>query len=247
MKLTVLGGIGAYPTVAQGCSGYLVEHDGFRLLLDPGYATLPGLLALTPAAGVDAVLVTHGHPDHCADLHPLLRARALARVQTTALPLYALPGALTAVLGLDEPGLIDSSYSLESISLESISRRFTVGPFTVEARELPHFVPNVGFRIEAGGRALAYTGDTGPDPAVVALARDADLLLAEATYAGIVPERHLGNLTSAREAGTQARDAGAGRLVLTHLWPGSDPAAFLDAAQDFTGPIDIATPGLVWS
>ncbi|HEX3647003.1 MAG TPA: MBL fold metallo-hydrolase, partial [Pseudonocardiaceae bacterium] len=76
MRLTVLGGCGAWPQ-GSGCSGYLVEHNGFRLLVDPGYATLPVLLGTIAAAQVDAVLVSHGHPDHCADLNPLLRARKL--------------------------------------------------------------------------------------------------------------------------------------------------------------------------
>ena len=76
MRLTVLGGCGAWPAAGQACSGYLVEQDGFRLLVDPGYAIVPRLLELIDAAEVDAVLVSHGHPDHCADLHPLLRAPA---------------------------------------------------------------------------------------------------------------------------------------------------------------------------
>ena len=66
MRLTVLGGCGAYPEAGQACSGYLVEHDGFRLLLDLGYAVVPRLLGHLTAADVDAVFITHGHPDHCA-------------------------------------------------------------------------------------------------------------------------------------------------------------------------------------
>ena len=76
MRLTVLGGCGGWPAAGLACSGYLVEHDGFRLLIDPGYAIVPRLLAVVDAAAVDAVLVSHGHPDHCADLNPLLRGWA---------------------------------------------------------------------------------------------------------------------------------------------------------------------------
>ena len=72
--MTVLGCCGAWPAAGQACGGYLVEYDGFRLLIDPGYATLPRLLRHVAASDVDAVLVSHGHPDHCADLNPLLRA-----------------------------------------------------------------------------------------------------------------------------------------------------------------------------
>ena len=71
MRLTVLGGCGAWPAAGQACSGYLVEHEGFRLLIDPGYAILPRLLQFVQADDVDAVLVSHGHPDHWPDAEPL--------------------------------------------------------------------------------------------------------------------------------------------------------------------------------
>ena len=89
--MTVLGGCGAWPQAGQACSGFLVEQDGFRLLLDVGYATLPRLLELVDASAVDAVYVTHGHPDHCADLNPLLRARFLGPTPAAPLVAYAPP------------------------------------------------------------------------------------------------------------------------------------------------------------
>src|SRR5262249_28283382 len=159
-------------------SGYLVEHDGFRLLLDLGYATVPRLLAHVPADQVDAVFISHGHPDHCADLNPLLRARALRDDPPAPLPVYSLPGALDAVLALDRPGMLDDGYVLQDIAAGS---QFDIGPFDVQSHLLPHTVPNAGLRLTAGGRVLVYTGDSGPSPDVVELARDADLLLAEAT------------------------------------------------------------------
>ena len=101
MRLTVLGGCGAWPEPGQACSGFLLEHDGFRLLIDAGYATLPRLLQLVRPGLVDAVLISHGHPDHCADLNPLLRARVLGESGLPPLPLYAPAGALDKVLALD--------------------------------------------------------------------------------------------------------------------------------------------------
>jgi len=86
MKLTVLGGAGARPPAGGACSGYLIEHAGFRLLIDPGYATAPQLLGILAPEEIDAVLVSHGHPDHVADLNPLLRARALRDDPAPALP-----------------------------------------------------------------------------------------------------------------------------------------------------------------
>src|SRR5881409_1129783 len=110
MRMTVLGGCGAWPAAGQACSGYLVEHDGFRLLVDPGFATLPRLLEVIGADDVDAVLISHGHPDHCADLNPLLRARALPDSPPLPLPIHTLPGAVDAVLALDRPATLDGSY-----------------------------------------------------------------------------------------------------------------------------------------
>ncbi|MER6576945.1 MBL fold metallo-hydrolase [Nonomuraea sp. NPDC001023] len=149
MRITVLGGCGAWSAAGQACNGYLVEHDGFRVLVDPGYATLPRLLETTPAERVDAVLVSHGHPDHCSDLNPLL----------AALPVHAPPGALDAVLALDRRGMLAGSFELHD--LEPGTPR-ELGPFRLDAFSLPHHVPNAGLRLSAGGRVIAYTGDTGP-------------------------------------------------------------------------------------
>jgi ribonuclease BN (tRNA processing enzyme) len=242
MRLTVLGGCGAWPGEGQACSGYLVEHTGFRLLLDPGYATLPRLLAVTEAEQVDAVLVSHGHPDHCADLNPLLRARALGDAPPPPLPVHTLPGALDAVLALDGR-MLDGSYELRDFYAGTA---FEIGPFTVDTRLLPHFVPNAGIRLTVDGGVLAYTGDTGPSPDIVTLAREADVFLAEATFPEhVLPEKDSPFLSTARQAGAYAAQADVGHLVLTHLWPGIEPAeAERSARANFTGRIDVAVPGL---
>ena len=157
MRLTVLGSCGAWPDAGRACSGYLVEHDGFRLLVDVGYAVVPRLLERVTAGQVDAVVISHGHPDHCADLNPLLRARVLGDDPLPPLPVYALPGALDAVLALDRPGMLTAGYVLHELADGS---GLDLGPFALRARLLPHWVPNAGVRLAAGGRVLAYTGDT---------------------------------------------------------------------------------------
>jgi ribonuclease BN (tRNA processing enzyme) len=242
MRLTVLGGCGAWPESGQACSGYLIEHDGFRLVVDLGYATFPRLLEFAAAADIDAVLISHGHPDHCADLNPLLRARALPADPVAPLPVHALPGALDAVLALDRPGMLSEAIDQQVIRPEETMR---IGPFRVATRLLPHWLPNIGVRIEAAGAALAYTGDSGSVPQIAELARDASLLLAEATYLDQVPEDSARYLSSARAAGTWAAQAGVGMLFLTHLWPGSDRgAATAVARESYTGQVSVATAGM---
>jgi ribonuclease BN (tRNA processing enzyme) len=245
MRLTVLGGCGAWPGAGQACSGYLVEHGRFRLLIDPGYATLPRLLlTVADATEVDAVLVSHGHPDHCADLNPLLRARVFRDDPALVpLPVYAPAGALGPVLALDRPGALDDAIALREFTPGD---RLTVGPFGVRSWPLPHFMPNAGLRLEAGGRSLAYTGDTGPSPLLTELADGADVYLAEATYPWRVPPDSERYLSSGRLAGAVAREAGVGRLLLTHLQPGTEPAeAVRAAAGSFPGEIAVASAGLV--
>jgi len=243
VRLTVLGACSAWPAAGQACSGYLVEHDGFRLLVDVGYATVPQLLRHGDADEVDAVFVSHGHPDHCADLNPLLRARAMSGSPPPSLPVYAPPGALDAVLSLDRPGMLAAAIDLHEVEPGS---RLEIGPFLAETWLLPHWVPNAGVRLAAEGRVLAYTGDTGPSPYVVELARDADLLVAEATHVEEVPEDSRAFLSTAVQAGRDAAQAGARHLLLTHLWPDEDPAAARAAAEsEYDGELDVAAMGSV--
>jgi ribonuclease BN (tRNA processing enzyme) len=243
MQLTVLGGCGAWPTAVQACSGYLVDHAGFRLLIDPGYGTLPRLLDHSTVDAVDAVLISHGHPDHCADLNPLLRARALSEAPPPPLPVYAPHGAADAVLALDKPSMLAGAYHLHEFRPGD---RFGIGPFTTATWLLPHFVPNAGIRLTTPDAVLAYTGDTGPSSDIPLLAEGADLLLSEATYVHRVPTADEPYLLTARLAGLYARQAGAARLMLTHLWPGTDPQLAQEtAAESFHDTIDVASPNLV--
>lgn len=241
MRLTVLGGCGGIPEPGSACSGYLVAHEGFYLLLDPGYATFPRLIEHIPADDVGAVLVSHEHPDHCADLNPLLRARVFGGRSGERLPVFALPGALDAMLSIEPGGWLDP---VTGLSTFEAGDRFEIGPFEVETFGLPHHVPNAGFRISAGGHTLAYTGDTGTTADLVTLARDADLFLCEATHPRRVEEGvlHL----NAHDVGEYATRGGVQHLVLTHLWPGTPPEDAQEAAREaYAGHLDVARPGLV--
>ena len=243
MRLTVLGGCGAWPEAGQACSGFLVEHDGFRLLIDLGYATVPRLLELVAPEQVDAVFISHGHPDHCADLNPLLRARALRDDPAPPLPVYAPPGALDAVLALDRPAMLADAYTLHEFTPGA---SLDIGPFAAATRLLPHWMPNAGLRLTGGGTVIAYTGDTGPSPDIAQLARGADLLVADASFVDQVPADNQRYLSSALYCGQQAALAGAGHLMLTHLLPGTDHhTAWAAARAGYDGEISIATAGLV--
>lgn len=251
-RLVVLGSCGAWPETGRACSGFVVEHNGFRIILDLGYGTLPrllGVLASPIGDGIDAVVITHRHPDHMIDLHGLFRARWFGRRGAPAIPLYAPPGVLERVALLEE----DDADAVRQVFdwHETPCSSQALGPFQLNTLALPHFVPNVGIRLSGTDFALAYTGDTGPDPALADLGRDADLYIVEATSRGQQPgtppsptarQLHL----SAGDAGRAATAAGARRLMLTHFWPGNDrERTRAEAAAEFTGEILLAEEGLV--
>ncbi|GAA0208674.1 MBL fold metallo-hydrolase [Saccharothrix mutabilis subsp. mutabilis] len=236
----VLGGCGAYPEPGRACSGFLVEWDGFRVVLDLGYATLPRLLDHCPDGDVDAVVITHEHPDHCVDLHGLFRLRHYGPA-TARLPLYCPPGVLTRLAALEPEVPLTAVFDVHELP-----GRHRVGPFTLTGVPLPHYVPNAGVRLEADGVAIAYTGDTGPTPALADLGRDADLYIVDATDRVGETAQPCRNLLTAAEAGHWATRAGARRLVLTHFWPGNDRAAAVAAARaEFTGEVLTAEEDLL--
>lgn len=228
-QITVLGSCGAFPEPGRACSGFAVDWEGYRLVLDLGYETLARLLALWPDGGVDAVAITHEHPDHCIDLHGLFRMRLYGRSGGPRLPLYCPPGVLERLEGL-EPDV-----SLTDVfDVHPLPGSYQAGPLQLTGLPLPHFVPNAGIRLQAGDIALAYSGDTGPDPVLAELGRDADLFIVEATDRAGETERPERNLMTSAEAGRWARLAGARRLMVTHFWPGnSREASAAAAAEEF--------------
>ena len=175
-SLSVLGSCGAYPEPGRACSGFLVEWDDHRVVLDLGYGTLPRLLDRVPDGAVDAVVITHEHPDHCIDLHGLFRMRLYGGRREPKLPLYCTPGVLDRLSGLEPDAQLRDVFDVHLLPGE-----YSVGPFALSARSLPHFVPSSGIRLQCDGSVLAYTGDTGPDPTLAELGRDADLFVVEAT------------------------------------------------------------------
>lgn len=242
MRLTVLGCAGTFPGPDSPCSSYLVDTDGFRLLLDAGNGALGALQRHGGLLDVDAIVVSHLHGDHWLDLVPYAYARRYDPSGPAArLPLYGPPGTREAFHAVGA-GTVDEAFEVRRLAAGSSS----IGPFSVTAALTNHPVETYASRVEAGGRTLAYSADTGPSDAVAALARGADTFLCEASYldgARNPPGLHL----TGGQAGTHARQADAGRLVLTHLVPWNDPARTLEgAAATYDGPTELARSGATY-
>ena len=245
MKLTILGGGGVWPTARQACGGYLLEHENCSVLIDPGYGVLPRLLALSDVEDLDAVIISHGHLDHCADLNPLLRARVLDDLNLDPLPVYAPRGALDQVLEVDRIKRVATGAGLMP-ELDDGSV-IEIGPFSIEFARLPHHIRTVGMRVSADDHVVSYPGDSGECAERVTLAKDADLLVAEATHADSVPELDAPYLSSARQVARLALEANAHATVLTHAWPGLSAEHTLAAARsEGLGTARVALSGMIF-
>jgi ribonuclease BN (tRNA processing enzyme) len=257
VRLTIVGCSGSFPGPDSPASCYLVEAEGFRLLIDLGSGALGAVQRYASLYEIDAVCVSHLHADHCLDLCDYSVARRFhPDGPKPPLPVYAPPQAalrLGLALGADPvAGAGQDPYHgiTEIFSFTTITPGvMEIGPLRVTAAHMNHPVETFGFRLEHRGRSLAYSADTGQSDALVELARDADVLLCEASFVepaddGAPPLPEDLHLT-ARQAGQHAARAGVGQLVLTHLVPWNDRSRTLDeAGQAFTGPLSLAAPGL---
>ncbi|WP_455353512.1 MBL fold metallo-hydrolase [Streptomyces sp. SYSU K217416] len=248
MKLTVVGCSGSFPSADSACSSYLVEADGFRLLLDMGNGALGELQRHVGLYDLDAIFLSHLHADHCIDMCAYFVARYYRHEggRCDALPVYGPEGTeqrLTTAYE-DVPDEKSMSEVFDFRTLEPGS--FSLGPFQIRTDRVSHPVEAYGIRIEHDGKSLTYSGDTGVTESLNELADGTDLFLCEASFTHgkeDIPDLHL----NGREAGEQARRSNVGRLVLTHIPPWTDGQRNLaDAQAVYDGPAELARAGAVY-
>ncbi|EQD83106.1 ribonuclease BN (tRNA processing enzyme) [Saccharopolyspora erythraea NRRL 2338] len=251
MELTVLGCSGSAPAPESPSSGYLLRSGDTRLVIDLGNGTMGPLQRWTDPFDVNALLLTHLHPDHCADFAPLavyLRYRPNKPYDPTQrrMPVYApreAPSRLAALYApsAEELGQTDLSDVFEF--LEPPAEPVRVGDFEIRAFPVDHLCPTWGLRIEAEDRVFAFTGDTGPSDEIAKLAAGADVLLSEASWLDS-PDQPAGVHLSGKQAGAAAASAGVRRLLLTHYSPWTDQQALLGEAREaFDGPAELVRAG----
>lgn len=246
MRLTVIGCAGSYPNATSPASCYLVEHDGHRVLLDLGNGALGALqrhVALEWPGALDAVILSHGHVDHCVDIASLYVQRHYAPTRTRErLAVWGPSDARSRIASIY--GMADAAPLDEEFAFGELGRTTVIGPFTVTSSPAVHPVEAYSIRIEAGGRTLVYSGDTGPHDGLVEISREADLALFEASFVGT--DNPIDVHMSGAEAGGIARRAGVASLLLTHLVAWNDDATVLaEARGEFDGPIALAVPDMV--
>jgi ribonuclease BN (tRNA processing enzyme) len=256
MELEVVGVRVGSPLGAP-CPSYVVRAGGTTIRLDCGPGALDALWRSGAIGALDAILISHMHLDHMLDLAVLctpvtrlaLEHRFGARDPLALhVPAGRGPAVLIAVveaLGADRSRLDEAFALREYAPDDTVAFGEVRATFVRTAHPEPCFAP----RLTDGEATLVYGADGAATPALAAHAEGADLLLLEATYLDDGPEvEQLGHMTGA-QAGRLAREAGAGRLVLTHVmpWPEENAENVRRARAAFGGPVDLAEPGGVYA
>ena len=236
MKLHILGCSGPFPASGGACSGYLLETGDGLLQFDFGSGVLGRLTSLISPVSLDALFLSHWHFDHTSDLLPLIyRLEAEKKVLRVFAP-------------VDDNSVIRKTLlSSQSFDITDIAPgdMITVGSSSVTVGEARHPVPSVAFRVEREGKIFVYTGDTNTLPSLASFCSGCGLLLADGLFPSSVWSEAKPHL-SAELAAVLARDAGAGKLVITHLNHFFSPELLLKEALPVFSETVLASPGKVF-
>lgn len=245
MNITVLGCSGSVPGPDSPASGYLIEADGYRLLLDLGHGAFGALQRYVSPSDIDAIVISHLHADHCIDLTAYVVALRYGgdgyRRKEQRIPLVGVPGTRDRLEAAYDP--LARKLGLHQLFAFATPTASELGPFRMSYAPMNHPTPTNAVKIEYGDRSLVYSADTGECDALVQLARGANVLLCEASVGPdeeIIPDLHL----TGRQAGEHAEGAGIERLIITHVPPwNSRQVAADEAATAFDATIEIAHAG----
>jgi ribonuclease BN (tRNA processing enzyme) len=234
LAVTVLGCDGSYPGPGGATSGYLLSCDGTRVWMDAGTGTLANLQRHVAIEDVDAVVISHRHPDHWTDLEHFAVACKWV-IGRGGVPVYAPPG-LRDLMRVD---LATDALDWHHIGPD---QRVTLGPLDLSFSQTDHPVTTMAIRVDGAGRSLGYSADSGPAWGLESLGPGLHLALCEATF--LADKEGTVQHMSARQAGVTARAAAVERLVITHVGPRVNrEAARREAMVAFGGEVTVAVAG----
>ena len=234
LSITVLGCSGTYAAAGNACSGYLVRDDATSVWVDCGPGTLANLQQHVAFDAVDAVVVSHHHPDHWLEL-PVFRNALKYGSKRESVPVYGTADLRHVCEAVVEDGT-EPTFEWHRIASGDVT---VIGSLTFTFSRTDHPVETLAMRVDSGPRSLGYSSDTAAGWSLSALGPGLDLAVCEATL--LSHQEGMAPHMSGREAGLSAREAGVGRLVITHLWPTSDPADHVREAEEaFGGRVEVA-------
>ncbi len=246
MRLRILGSSGGYPAPGNPCSGFLLEHGPAKLWLDAGNGTFAELQRAADFTKLDALVLSHVHADHCADVYPLHVAIRYGVGGGFRLPLYCPPGTRETLAPLLMQGGLEELERAFDFHVVDAGDTVEIAGVRLRFLRMDHPAHTLGMRAETDAGTLTYSADTHTGADLAGFASGSDLLLCEATY----QEGKVGGPVhlTARQAGETARRAGVRELVLTHVWPPFDPRVSVEEARAAAAGLTVrwATPGEVF-
>ena len=236
MKLTVIGFWGGYPKKNAASTGYILEHEGFRLLIDCGSGVLAKLQNIIEPEEIDAAIISHYHSDHIADIGVLQHARLIQGFLGKEIPTLPIYG---HQFDQYEFAKLTHKKITEGIAYKP-SEVLTIGPLQVSFLKTDHPVPCFAMRIEAGGKVLVYTADSSFKEEFINFSRNADVLLCECNFYADQSGKSAGHMNST-DTGKLANKAKVKQLILTHLPHYRNLSDLVsEASNEFTGIIKLA-------
>lgn len=241
MKLTVIGSYGGYPALDQASSTYLIEKNGYIIVLDMGSGGLSKLQKYVHITDIDAVILSHYHADHIADIGVLQHAR-LVQAQLsgdeTILPIYGHNKDIEQFHRLSDDYTEGKAYNPNEV--------LKLGPFFIRFLRTKHSVPCYGMRITDGNSTIVYTADTAFQQEWIPFSKNADLFLADTNFYTGMNAKQAGHMTS-EEVGIIAEAANVKEVLLTHLPHfGNHEQLIQETKKVYPKKVSLAYEGLVW-
>jgi ribonuclease BN (tRNA processing enzyme) len=247
LEVVVLGSAGTHPGPGRACSGFLFRTRRASVVVDLGYGSSTNLYRIMAPEELDAVILSHEHPDHCVDLVGMYYALRFHPAGPLSIDVHAPPGTgefLGQLLSGDSSATFPEVCCFHDAEPGDV---LEVGDLRIELFASLHVVPTISVRVEHDGQVVTYSADSAGGSWLRDAARDADLFICEATWLGDVDDHPEGVHLTARGAGEIAREAGARQLVLTHIYPGNDREQTRgEAAEAYGGEVHLAEDGQVW-
>lgn len=218
MKLTVLGCWAPYPRVSGACSGYLLQDSGRNILIDTGNGILSKMLQHINIEELDAVILSHLHPDHIMDIYSLRHAIESANREgrmNRLVPLYLPSGPAE---DFDRIKGFTKAFQIHLIDNLPQPKEANVANLKIKFVPVKHNLPCYSIAI-AGSKNWVFSGDTAYSEDLIKLANGADFLLCEASGLDKDAEYLQDNHLTARQAGQLAKAAAVKRLMITHFYP----------------------------
>ena len=243
LSLTVLGCSGSYAAAGEACSGYLVQSSETNLWVDCDPGTLANLQRNLALNEVDAIVVSHHHPDHCAEL-PVVYNAYKYFTSICELRVISTSDVRRVTDAFQPDGDSSDFFSWEIVADGSVAE---VGDISICFSQTDHPVETLAMRFSCGEESIVYTSDTGQNWSISELGFDANIVIGEGTLLDGTADPAIPHI-SCRHLALEANEAGARQLIVTHVPPGSDPSKHLEEASAvFEGRVELATTGRTFS